>query len=154
MSACQSGHSAHAKVSAETHCGGIWRTPSSRARTSLTSRSRRRSDPKPPAAPTLTTGQQQAVGAAKDYLDFFAFSRPWLIEQLSSSYGSGFSKADATFAVDHLNVNGTEQAVLSAKEYLRTSHFSRAGLIQQLSSAYGSKVTRAEATYAADKVGL
>jgi hypothetical protein len=109
---------------------------------------------KPPAQPDLTTGQEQAVGAAKDYLDTAAFSRAGLIEQLSSSFGSGFSKADATFAVDYLKVNWKEQAVLSAKEYLQTTHFSRAGLIQQLSSAYGSKFTRAEATYAADQVGL
>lgn len=110
--------------------------------------------PAPPAQPDLTFGQEQAIGAAKDYLDTSAFSRAGLIEQLSSAYGSGFSRADATFAVDHLNVNWKEQAVLSAKEYLRTMHFSRAGLIQQLSSAYGSQFTRAEATYAADQVGL
>ena len=109
--------------------------------------------PTPPAQPELTTGQEQAIGAAKDYLDTSAFSRAGLIEQLSSAYGSGFSKADATFAVDHLDVNWKEQAVLSAKEYLQTMHFSRAGLIQQLSSAYGSKFTRAEATYAAPQVG-
>jgi len=110
--------------------------------------------PKPPAQPELTISQEQAVGAAKDYLDTSAFSRAGLIEQLSSAYGSGFSKADATFAVDYLQVNWKEQAVLAAKEYLQTMHFSRAGLIQQLSSAYGSKFTRVEATYAADQVGL
>lgn len=111
--------------------------------------------PKPkPAEPKLTVGQEQAIGAAKDYLDTAAFSRKGLIEQLSSAYGSGFSKADATFAVDHLTVNWKEQAVLAAKEYLDTTHFSRSGLIQQLSSAYGSKFTVAEASYAADKVGL
>ena len=113
--------------------------------------------PVPPKAapkPPLTTGQEQAVGAAKDYLDTSAFSRLGLIDQLSSAYGSGFSKADSTFAVDYLHVDWKAQAVLAAKEYLDSGHFSRAGMIEQLSSPYGSRFTRAQATYAADKVGL
>ena len=108
----------------------------------------------PPAEPKLTTSQEQAIGSAKSYLEFSAFSRLGLIQQLSSDYGSGFSKADATFAVDSLKVDWKEQAVRSAKEYMASQNFSRKGLIQQLSSAYGSQFTRAEATYAADKVGL
>jgi Host cell surface-exposed lipoprotein len=73
---------------------------------------------------------------------------------LSSQYGEGYSKADATFAVDYLKVNWKAQAVRSAKDYLAMDHFSRAGLIQQLSSVYGDGYTRAEATYAADQIGL
>jgi hypothetical protein len=104
--------------------------------------------------PSFTASQEQAIGAAKDYLDFSAFSRSGLINQLSSKYGSGFSKADAIFAVNHLTVNWNEQAVRSAKDYLSMTHFSRAGLIQQLSSKYGSGYTVAQATYAANHVGL
>lgn len=110
--------------------------------------------PKTAEPPALTTSQEQAIGAAKDYLDYSGFSRLALIEQLSSSYGSGFSKADATFAVDYLKVSWKEQAVRVAKEYLASQHFSRSGLIQQLSSPYGSQFTRAQAIYAVDKVGL
>jgi hypothetical protein len=110
--------------------------------------------PKPPTEPKLTKSQEQAIGAAKDYLDISGFSRLGLIDQLSSSAGSGFSKADATFAVDYLKVDWKEQAVRSAKSYLDITHFSRAGLIEQLSSAAGGKFTKAEATYAADQVGL
>lgn len=104
--------------------------------------------------PSFTASQEQAIGAAKDYLDFSAFSRAGLIGQLSSKYGSGFSKADATFAVNHITVNWNEQAVRSAKDYLSMTHFSRSGLIQQLSSKYGSGYTVAQATYAANHVGL
>ena len=82
------------------------------------------------------------------------FSRDGLIKQLSSPYGSGYTKADATFAVDHLNVDWNQQAVRSAKDYLSMTHFSRAGLIEQLSSPYGSGYTVAQATYAANNVGL
>jgi hypothetical protein len=104
--------------------------------------------------PKFTVSQEQAIGAAKNYLSISGFSRTGLIQQLSSSYGDGFSKADATFAVNHIKVNWNEQAVRSAKNYLSISHFSRAGLIQQLSSSYGDGYTVAQATYAANHVGL
>ncbi len=83
-----------------------------------------------------------------------AFSRAGLIDQLSSSAGSGFSKPDATFAVDHIAVNWNEQAVKAAKEYLATQHFSRSGLIDQLSSPAGSQFTKAQATYGVNHTGL
>ena len=108
--------------------------------------------PKP--APSFTTSQEQAIGSAKDYLDYSAFSRVGLIQQLSSKYGDGFSKADATFAVNHITVDWNAQAVQAAKDYMSMSHFSRAGLIQQLHSSYGDGYTLAQATYAANHVGL
>jgi Host cell surface-exposed lipoprotein/Protein of unknown function (DUF2510) len=108
--------------------------------------------PKP--TPSFTVSQEQAIGSAKNYLSISGFSRVGLIQQLSSSYGDGFSKADATFAVNHLTVNWNEQAVRSAKNYLSISHFSRAGLIQQLHSSYGDGYTLTQATYAANHVGL
>src|SRR5919202_3860671 len=82
-------------------------------------RSTQRATVKPP-----TAGQEQALGAAQDYLDTQAFSRAGLIDQLSSSFGSGFSKADANWAVDHLTVNWNEEALRAGKEYLSTQHFS------------------------------
>ena len=105
-------------------------------------------------APSFTTSQEQAIGSAKDYLDYSGFSRTGLIKQLSSKYGEGFKKADAVFAVNHITVDWNAQAVRSAKDYLSMSHFSRAGLIQQLSSKYGDGYTVAQATYAANHVGL
>ena len=111
--------------------------------------------PKPTkTAPKMTASQEQAIGAAEDYLEFSAFSRKGLIKQLSSEYGSGFSKADATFAVDHIKVNWNEQAAKAAKDYLEFTHFSRAGLIQQLESEHGSQFTHAQAVYGVNKAGL
>jgi hypothetical protein len=110
--------------------------------------------PTTPAAPQYTESQQQAIGSAQDYLSSQAFSKKGLIEQLSSSAGEGFPRADAVFAVNHIQVNWNQEAVLSAKEYLSSQHFSRAGLIDQLSSPYGENFTVAQATYAADHVGL
>jgi hypothetical protein len=48
--------------------------------------------------------RQQAVRAAKDYLDFSAFSRQGLIEQLSSPYGSQFTVEEATYAVNKIGL--------------------------------------------------
>ena len=50
-----------------------------------------------------------------------AFSRKGLIHQLSSDAGSGFSKADATFAVDHIKVNWNEQAAKAAQHTWTTA---------------------------------
>jgi hypothetical protein len=104
--------------------------------------------------PSMTKGQEQAVGSAESYLSFTAFSRKGLIRQLSSSAGEGFSVADATFAVDHLKVNWNEQAVKSAKKYLEMTHFSRKGLIRQLESSAGEGFTHAQAVYGVSKAGL
>jgi hypothetical protein len=98
--------------------------------------------------------RQQAVGAAKDYLRYSAFSRQGLIDQLDSRYGSGFTKADATYAVSHIKVSWYAQATRSARAYLRYMHFSRAGLIQQLESPYGAQFTHAQAVYGVNHVGL
>ncbi len=109
----------------------------------------------PPApAPTPTPSQQNAIRSAQSYLKFMHFSRLGLIGQLSSPYGEGFPLADATFAVDSLNVDWNAQAVGSAQDYLKTMGFSCQGLIDQLSSRYGEQLTVEQATYGATQVGL
>lgn len=81
------------------------------------------------------------------------FSRSGLIEQLSSDAGSGYEVADATVAVDSLNIDWNKQAVRSAEQYLDMTGFSCDGLIEQLSSSAGSKYTVDEATYGAQQAG-
>ena len=111
--------------------------------------------PAPPPAPAkLTVAQRNAIQSARDYLSLMAFSRDGLIKQLSSQYGEGYSVADATFAVDSLNVNWNEQAAKAAKEYLDTMPFSRDGLIKQLSSPFGGGFTYDQAVYGVNAVGL
>jgi Host cell surface-exposed lipoprotein len=109
-------------------------------------------EPAQPAEPEMTSGQENAVESAQDYLEYSGFSRKGLIQQLSSSAGEGFSTADATFAVDHVDVNWNEEAVESAKDYLDYSSFSRDGLIGQLTSSAGEGFTLAQAHYAVDQV--
>jgi hypothetical protein len=106
------------------------------------------------AKPHYTVSQQNAINAAKDYLNTAAFSKKGLIDQLSSSAADGYPHKDAVFAVAHLHVNWKQQAVQAAKDYLDTSSFSCQGLIEQLSSSAGDKYTQAQAQYAAKKVGL
>jgi len=105
-------------------------------------------EPQPePAAPSMTMGQEQAVKTAQDYLDTSSFSRKGLIGQLVYE---GFSKADATFAVDYIKPNWNEQAAKTAQDYLDTSSFSRQGLIDQL--VYEG-FTQTQAKYGAKAVG-
>jgi hypothetical protein len=104
--------------------------------------------------PDYTTAQENAIASAVDYLDFQAFSRTGLIGQLSSEYGEGFSKADAIFAVNHIDVDWNVQAAAAAKDYLDYQAFSRTGLIDQLSSEYGDGFTHAQAVYGVNQTGL
>jgi hypothetical protein len=98
-----------------------------------------------------TAGQRNALQSAEQYLSTQAFSRTGLIRQLSSKWGDGYSKADATWAVNHVKVNWKEQAYKAAKQYLDTMPFSRSGLIEQLESSYGDGFTHAQAVYGVNK---
>lgn len=105
------------------------------------------------SAPALTGPQRNAVRAAQSYLSISGFSRDGLIEQLSSAAGNGFNVADATIAVDSMNIDWKQEAVKSAKQYLQLMGFSCKGLIQQLSSRAGSKYTEEQARFGAKQAG-
>jgi hypothetical protein len=109
---------------------------------------------KKPEAPAETMSQQQARASAQDYLDYSAFSRQGLIDQLSSEYGESFPVKDAEYAVDSLDADWNEQAAKAAQDYLDYDSFSRQGLIDQLSSEYGDQYTVEQATYGVDQTGL
>ena len=88
-------------------------------------------EPEAPAVeePQFSLSQSNALGQAENYLAYTSFSRTGLIEQLEYE---GFDNADATFAVDQLQVDWNAQAALKAQEYLDYTSFSRQGLIDQL----------------------
>jgi hypothetical protein len=102
--------------------------------------------------PKMTSGQENALESAQSYLETGSFSKKGLMKQLTSSYGEDFSKADATFAIKHVDVNWKDEAVESAKSYLDSGSFSRSKLIAQLTSSYGEGFTQAQAEYAVSKV--
>jgi len=103
--------------------------------------------PAAPVEPELTMGQKQAIGKAESYLDFAAFSRQGLIEQLVYE---GFTEADATFAVDKIAPDWNEQAAKKAQSYIDMTSFSRQGLIDQL---VFEGFSAAEAEYGVQAVG-
>lgn len=111
--------------------------------------------PAAPATPAMTVSQQQAVTAAQGYLDLGSgFSAESLTKQLTSAYGSGFSQADAAFAIKYLHPDWYTQAVDAAKGYMQIGGFSHDSLLNQLTSDYGNGFTYNQARYAVAKVGL
>lgn len=106
-----------------------------------------------PAADPLTGPQRNAVRSARNYLSLTGFSRDGLIDQLSSEYGEGYTKEDATVAVDSLDADWNASAVKSARAYLEMTGFSCNGLIEQLSSRSGDKYTEAQAKFGAEQAG-
>jgi len=101
-----------------------------------------------PPAPEETVSQQNARQKAAEYLDYTAFSRTGLIQQLVYE---GFTQADATYGADAVNADWNEQAAKKAAEYLDYSAFSHSGLIEQL--VYEG-FTQAEAEYGVSTTGL
>ncbi|GEN28397.1 hypothetical protein HVA01_20430 [Halovibrio variabilis] len=59
----------------------------------------------PTWAESLTGPQNNAVRSANLYLSMQGFSRSGLIQQLSSDFGDGYKVADATAAVDSLDID-------------------------------------------------
>jgi len=94
------------------------------------------------------TDWEQAWKKAEQYLDFMAFSRKGLIDQLEFE---GFTAAESEFGVGQLQIDWKEQAWKKAEQYLEMMTFSRQGLIDQLKF---EGFTHEEAVYGVDKTGL
>lgn len=95
-----------------------------------------------------TKAQENAVKKAKSYLNYSAFSRKGLIEQLEFE---GFTNEEAVYGVDNVGADWNEQAVKKAKSYLSYSSFSRKGLIEQLEF---EGFTHEQAVYGVEQNGL
>lgn len=99
-----------------------------------------------PAETQMTTSQEQAVRAAESYIDTMPFSKRGLIDQLVYDQ---HSEADATFAVNHIDVDWNEQAVKAAQGYLDIMPFSQGDLVDQLKH---DGFTQAQAEHGAEVV--
>jgi type IV secretory pathway VirB10-like protein len=95
-----------------------------------------------------TLEQANARATAEDYIEYSGFSKSGLIDQLEFE---GFSKKDAKYAVNHIDVDWMEQAERTATDYMDYSSFSRSGLIEQLEF---EGYTREQAEHGADSVGF
>ena len=61
--------------------------------------------PAAPAAPVMSAAEQQAVTAAQGYLNLGSgFSAESLLKQLTSSYGDGFTEAQAEYAASKVGL--------------------------------------------------
>lgn len=100
-----------------------------------------------------TSEQINAYNSAKGYLNYTAFSRQGLIDQLVYEQ---YSEEAAEFAVSQIEERGEvdwyEQAERSARQYLDYTSFSKQGLIDQLSSDAGGKFTYEQAERAVESV--
>jgi hypothetical protein len=96
---------------------------------------------------SVSASEAQALRQAKSYLDYSAFSKQGLIEQLEYE---GFSTSDATYGTEKSGADWNIQAVKNAKSYLDNSAFSKSGLIEQLKYEGFSD---SEATYGGEKSG-
>lgn len=91
----------------------------------------KKAETKPPKkkAAEPTVGQQNALASAESYLEYTAFSKKGLKDQLRfEEYGD----ADAQWAVDNVGADWMEQAVRSGEKYLDYTAFSESELRGQL----------------------
>lgn len=102
-------------------------------------------------APEMTSGQENALRAAENYLDTMPMSKKGLIRQLSSPAGDGYSRADATFAANHVDADWKAEAAEAARNYIDIMPMSRDALIQQLEASAGDAYTHEQAVYGADQ---
>lgn len=97
-----------------------------------------------------TTSELNALKKAQSYSDNMHMSKKRLYEQLTSSYGEGFSASEAQYAVDHVKADWNYNALQKAKSYQSNMNMSKNRIYQQLTSSYGENFTASEAQYAID----
>ena len=97
-----------------------------------------------------TMGELNALKKAQSYSDNMHMSKKRLYEQLTSSYGEGFTDSEAQYAIDHVQADWNYNALQKAKSYQSSMNMSKNRIYQQLTSSYGENFTASEAQYAID----
>lgn len=92
----------------------------------------------------------KAQKKAQSYSDVMHMSKEGIYQQLISSYGEGFDKDAAKWAVEHINADFNLNALKKAESYSDTMYMSKQGIYDQLVSSYGENFTKSEAQYAVD----
>ena len=95
---------------------------------------------------SVTREQKNALGAAEAYLDYSAFSKQGLYDQLIFEE---YPSDAAQYAIDKVHADWKANALQTAKDYLDYSSFSDQGLYDQL---IHDKYTSEEAQYAIDNL--
>ena len=97
--------------------------------------------------PIISTGQENALKKAKQYIEYTPMSLNGLIEQLEYE---GFSNDEAQYGAENCGADWNEQAVKNAEKYIDYSGFSYTKLIEQLEY---EKFSHEQAVYGADNCG-
>lgn len=79
--------------------------------------------------PTIIIGQENALDKANSYLNFTAFSREGLREQLEYE---GFTPEEIDYALEYVPVDYNEQASRKALSYYTRQNLSKQGVYDQL----------------------
>lgn len=93
---------------------------------------------------------KNALIKAKSYAEVMNMSKQAIYDQLISSYGEGFEKDAAQYAIDNLEYDWNRNALIKAKSYRDMMNMSKSAIYDQLISSYGEKFTKEEAQYAID----
>lgn len=93
---------------------------------------------------------KNALIKAKGYAEVMNMSKQAIYDQLVSSYGEGFEKDAAQYAIDNLDYDWNKNALIKAKSYRDMMNMSKSAIYDQLISSYGEKFTKEEAQYAID----
>lgn len=99
----------------------------------------------------ITQEYQNALTKGLQYADRLHLSKKGIYDQLTSSYGEGFTADAAQYAIDHMtSVDWNYNALQKAKEYQSNMAMSKSAIYDQLTSSYGEQFTASEAQYAID----
>ena len=94
---------------------------------------------------------QNALTKGLSYAKNLHMSKKGVYDQLTSSYGEGFSADAAQYAIDNMtDVDWNANALEKAKEYYTGMSMSKSAVYDQLTSEYGEQFTASEAQYAID----
>ena len=146
QSASEKPNAQQVEASTESESGSMHNTNEEATEPEPTPQPERTKEPaKAEPEPAESAGQENARRSAEDYLDYAAFSRSGLIEQLEFE---GFTTAQAIYGAKNAGANWNDQAVQSAKDYLDYSAFSKSGLVEQLEF---EGFTGAQAAYGANE---
>lgn len=94
---------------------------------------------------------KNALTKGLSYAKNLHMSKKGVYDQLTSSYGEGFSADAAQYAIDHMTgVDWNANALEKAKQYYYNMSMSKSAVYDQLTSEYGEQFTASEAQYAID----
>lgn len=102
-------------------------------------------------ADNVSQEYKNALTKGLSYARNLHMSKRAIYDQLTSSYGEGFSADAAQYAIDNMTgVDWNANALAKARDYYTRMSMSKSAVYDQLTSEYGEQFTASEAQYAID----